>query len=177
MMNTNITINTKEFLEISGFMSKGIKEPAKNVVKRISGFAENRMGLNATKFVYSIPPKTNSYKRKGRLLGGRGTALSGGLPAKTLISPLEIKLEANSKLKGAKVNYSPAVNDGVNGTFNVKSFTRRGRNGAVVVRAHKRTMNVPAKPFFDTSVKETQDKATSLAREALDAYFIKNNFK
>ena len=45
---------------------------------------------------------------------------------------------------GSSVNYAAAVHEGVNGTFPVRSHTRKGST----VRAHMRTVNRPADPFL-----------------------------
>ncbi len=148
-----ININDKVFQETSAFLKKGILEPAQNLVKRIAGYAENRMGLNADKIVYSYVPRTPKFTRTGRLLGGRGSSLSGGFPARTEVSNLEIHLEANPQLKGARFNYAPSVNDGT---------------GAM--------RGVGPRPFFDVTVKETRSQAPTLAAEVLDDYLGKSIF-
>ncbi len=154
MSDFSITTNDQVFKEVSSFLNKGVLEPAKKIVNRVAGYAENRMGLNASKDVYSYEPKKPTYKRTGRLLGGRGSSLSGGMPVRTNLDSLEIKLEANPKLKGASFNYAPYVNAG---TGWMKGVGKR--------------------PFFDNTVKETQEKAPNLAREELDAYISKSIFK
>jgi hypothetical protein len=137
----------KEWNNLQRFLDKGVEAPVKQVVKRVAGYAENRMGLNANQIVYSYTPKTNRYKRTGRLLGGRGSSLGGGFPAKRQINPTTIELEANPQLKGARSNYAVFVNEG--------------------------TDRMPARPFFDRTVDETQEKAPELAKEILDKHISK----
>lgn len=82
-------------------------------LERLRDRFENRVGLEANQTVYSYKPKTNSYKRTGRLLGGRGKANAGGKPNSKRIDKFNILVEANPMLKGAKFNYAKAVNDGI----------------------------------------------------------------
>jgi hypothetical protein len=72
-------------------------------------YAENQMGRQARADVYSYVPKTNAYRRTGRLLGGRGSSVSSPLPAVKKINRLTTKITADPRLKGAGYNYAPIV--------------------------------------------------------------------
>lgn len=73
---------------------------------------ENKVGDEADKTVYSYKPKTNTYNRTGRLLGGRGKANGSRKPNLTKINDYTVKVEANPMLKGATFNYAPFVEAG-----------------------------------------------------------------
>jgi hypothetical protein len=176
-MKTTISFKKEEFIKLESFFKKGIKEPAQNAVNRVVGYASNRMGLNAKQIVYAYKPKTERYKRTGNLLGGRGDALAGGLPD-LQVGDLKSKITANPQIKGAKTNYAPAVNDGFNGVQNVKPFKRKNRKGGIsTVKAHTRRMNIPARPFFDTTIQETEKETPRLVNEVLDQFLNDNLFK
>lgn len=134
----------KEWDRIQKFMRKGVEKPVEQVVNQVAGYAENRVALRAKEMVYSWP-ESQSYQRTGNLLGGRGSALSGGKPARFEIDPTTVKVVADPRLRGAKTNYAVFVNEG--------------------------TPNMPARPFFDVAVQDTQDKAPILAKEILDKHF------
>jgi HK97 gp10 family phage protein len=102
-------------------------------------YTENRIGINARKNVYSYKPKTSGYVRRGRLLGGRGSALSGGKPNTIKVSDNHFIIEANPQLKGAKTNYAPFVEDG--------------------------TKRMPARPFVQPSFDEAQKKIDDIVNK------------
>lgn len=112
---------------------------ATEAVKEVALYAETRIGVNANKFVYS-KPASPTYVRTGRLLGGRGSAFSGGgKPARVNHGPQHVELMANPQLKGASTNYAPFVNKG--------------------------TRMMAARPFFDISVSETKAKTPQIISE------------
>ena len=76
---------------------------------KIVEFTENQMGRQARADVYSYVPKNKSYKRTGRLLGGRGSSISSPQPSVKKINRLKTKITADPRLKGAKFNYAPIV--------------------------------------------------------------------
>lgn len=112
-----------------------VKEATEYGVKALTNRFENRVGLEANQTVYSYRPKTQTYNRTGRLLGGRGKAMSGGKPYTKKLSPETYKVEANPQLKGANFNYAPKVNNG---------------DGWM--------KNVGPRPFWDNAVKWTETK-------------------
>ena len=126
-----------------------ILEPSryKSVLKKglqvLGGLAETRIGLEAVKTVYSYIPKTNSYRRTGRLLGGRGR-LSNATPNKEQVDDNTIKIVANPQLRGAKFNYAPFVNAG-------KGWMKR----------------VGARPFWDNSITWIESKGVKRATEEM----------
>jgi hypothetical protein len=81
-------------------------------LERLTDLFENKVGLEARNVVYSYRPKTSTYIRTGRLLGGRGKATGGGKPNTQKIDKYTTKVEANPMLKGASFNYAPYVNAG-----------------------------------------------------------------
>jgi hypothetical protein len=121
----------------------GVNELMSQVVNRVAGYGENQIGLQAKKDVYSYIPKTDSYRRTGRLLGGRTSSL----PHRENLKPGKIKLEANAKLRGASFNYSPYVNSGT-------GWMKR----------------VGARPFWDNAIKNTKDKLPNLIKEQINIF-------
>lgn len=91
---------------------KNAERIAKFGLTRLVGKFETRVGLEADKTVYSYKPKTNTYKRTGRLLGGRGKANSGGKPDSKKLNDYTVRVQANPMLKGATFNYAPFVEAG-----------------------------------------------------------------
>lgn len=105
-------------------------------------YVENRIGLNARKNVYSYRG-SGTYRRTGRLLGGRGDGRNGGLPSVTKVNAGHYVVEANPKLKGATFNYAPAVEYGTGWM-----------------------KNVGARPFMKPSFDEGQAKIDSILKNA-----------
>ena len=172
-MQTTVKVNGPQFDKLNSFLQKGVVEPAEKSVKRIVGFASNRMGLKAKSLVYSYVPKTKNYKRTGRLLGGRDDST----PAINEISKLKTEIKADPRLKGAKTNYAPIVNDGYSGTFEVKSFQRKSKKGKVhTVKAHKRKMEMEARPFFTETVEDTEKEVPKIVEGEIDKFLNKKLF-
>lgn len=139
-MKIDISLNTTEFDKLSKKLepSQYVKI-LQNGIDRMGGLAENRLGLESSKTVYSYVPKTNKYVRTGRLLGGR-VGVGSGLPSKVKIDKNTIKIEANPMLKGADYNYAPDVNKGT-------GLMKR----------------VGPRPFFDNALKWLQTSGLKIA--------------
>lgn len=117
-------------------------EMDKRIVKEIASYGEQRIGLQARQVVYSAPPSPR-YKRTGRLLGGRASAMTSGTPRVTR-KGTQILLEANPQFRGAKVNYARFVNAG--------------------------TKKMPARPFWDTAMEDLKQNADRIINEFVKLY-------
>ena len=115
---------------------------AKFGLTRLVDRFENRVGIEAERTVYSYKPKTNTYQRTGRLLGGRGKAMGGGKPDSKKLNDYTVRVQANPMLKGATFNYAPKVNDGT-------GWMRR----------------VGARPFWTNSVNWTKSTGIKLTQK------------
>ena len=116
----------------------------KQIVREIAIYGEQRIGLQARQVVYSHPPSPR-YRRTGRLLGGRSSALTSGTPRVTA-KGTQVLLEANPQFRGAKVNYARFVNSG----------TRR----------------MKARPFWDTAMEDLKQNANRIINNFINLYFI-----
>lgn len=142
-MQANITIKGLNE-QLKRLDPKNADRIAKFGLTRLVGRFENRVGLEADKTVYSYKPKTNTYQRTGRLLGGRGRAMGGGKPDTKKLNDYTVRAEANPMLKGASFNYAPFVEAG-------KGWMRR----------------VGARPFWTNSVNWTKTTGIKLTQKEM----------
>lgn len=110
-MSVKLEIRIEGFGTLAQFLSPdNFGEALNRGYQRLVAYGETRIGIRARLDVYSYKPVDTSYRRTGRLLGGRGSAVSGGTPKKTELGKNITSLEANPTFKGAKINYAPIVN-------------------------------------------------------------------
>ena len=75
-----------------------------------------------------------------------------------------IKVGSDRKTKGG-TNLAQVHNEGVNKTATIRSYTRRGRDGTVRVRSHRRQMNIPKRQFMPTPGKTGESLPKELWRD------------
>lgn len=64
-----------------------------------------------------------------------------------------IRVGSDRQVKGG-VNLAALHNEGVNETATIRSYTRRGQDGSVRVRNHRRQINIPQRQFMPMSNQE-----------------------
>lgn len=136
MIFTQVKIN----FNLKSLAKKGFD--TEKIIDEVSGYAENRIALNAYNNVYSYIPKTKNYRRTGRLLGGRSSTLTSLSVFKRKLNKTKVIIEADPRLKGAKENYAPHVEFG--------------------------TKRIKERPFFRPSIEETNKKSEKIMKNIID---------
>jgi len=141
--------------KLTRLLERGMTEAAQEAVEDLVMAGDGMLPVYAGQEVYS-KPESPRYKRKGHLNKGH----------KSKMGRLEGEIQIDSRIGGAKTNYSPAVNDGFTGTQKVRSHTRKG----ATVRAHTRQVDMPAKPFIDKTVEWVNDNASKITSRVIKKY-------
>jgi len=68
-----------------------------------------------------------------------------------------IRVGSDHQVKGG-INLAALHNEGVNETATIRSYTRRGRDGSVRVRSHRRQINIPQRQFMPRPGKDALPK-------------------
>jgi hypothetical protein len=130
MLSINLSINVSKDL-LSKLDGKTYTNVLIKSVRDTANYAENQLGINLQKMVYS-DKIGNKYIFTGRLLRGRKSRQ---------IDPLEIQINSNPVIAGAKRDYAKFVNEG--------------------------TKFMKARPYFDKTVIDTQKQSQKILQENL----------
>lgn len=100
-------------------------------------------------------------KLSGDVLNVRTNNLRSSIMQRVEENDAEISAVVDTKVKYARVHEY-----GFKGSVFVPSFMRRTQSGSCVVRAHKRTMNMPQRSFLRSSLIELKDEIVEMVNKS-----------